>query len=110
MLYGILMGIYLLLVIFLIAIILIQEPKSSGLGGMFGGGAETVFGAKGAVTFFTKLTATVGAIYMVFSLLLSILNKPENYGSAIEKAIKEGEVIKHLNIPQPPQTQPPQNE
>ncbi len=100
--YGILMFVYLLLVILLIAIVLIQEPKSAGLGGMFGGGAETVFGAKGAATFFTKLTAGLGAAYMVLSLILSILNRPAVGGSAIERAIQKDEVLKKLNIPTQP--------
>ena len=109
--YWLLMFVYILLVIFLIVIILIQEPKSAGLGGMFGGGAETVFGAKGAATFFTKLTAGLGAAYMLLSLILSILNRPATGGSAIEEAIKKNEVLKKLNIPtQPAQPQQPQQQ
>jgi preprotein translocase subunit SecG len=102
MLYGFLLFIFILLVIFMILIILIQEPKTAGLGS-FLGGTETVFGAKGTVTFFTKLTAGIGAIFMILSFTLSMINRPSNYGSAIEEAIKKGNIMKQLPIkPQQP--------
>jgi preprotein translocase subunit SecG len=102
MLYGFLLFIFILLVIFMIFVILIQQPRSAGLGS-FLGGTETVFGAKGTVTFFTKLTAGVGAAFMILSFILSMLNRPATYGSAIEEAIKKGNIMKQLPVqPQQP--------
>jgi len=103
MLYGILLFIFTLLVIFLILIIIIQEPRTAGLGS-FLGGAETVFGARGTVTFFTKLTAGLGALFMILSFILSMMNRPAMSSSAIEEAIKKGNIMKQLPVqPQKPQ-------
>lgn len=81
----------------MILIILIQQPKSAGLGS-FLGGTETVFGAKGTVTLFTKLTAGIGAAFMILSFILSMLNRPVSYSSAIEESIKKGNIMKQLPI------------
>ncbi len=87
----------------MILIILIQQPRTAGLGS-FLGGSETVFGAKGTVTFFTKLTAGIGAAFMILSFILSMLNRPTTYSSAIEESIKKGDIMRQLPIQ--PQQQP----
>ncbi|MCS7245741.1 MAG: preprotein translocase subunit SecG [candidate division WOR-3 bacterium] len=102
MLYGFLLFIFVILVIFMILIIMIQQPRSAGLGS-FLGSAETVFGPKGTVTFFTKLTAGIGAAFMILSFILSLINRPATSGSAIEEAIKKGDIMKQLPVqPQQP--------
>ena len=69
-----------LLVIFVIASILlvllvaIQSENSSGLGGVFGGGSDSTFGAQGNKVL-TKITAILGGSFLVIALLLAVINK-----------------------------------
>ena len=58
---------------FLIFIVLIQSGKGAELGAAFGGSSQTLFGARGAATIFSKLTTISAVIFMVTSLTLSIM-------------------------------------
>ena len=69
-----------LLVVFIIASILlvllvaIQSEGGSGLGGVFGGGSDSTFGAQSNKVL-TKITAIVGGSFLVIALLLAVINK-----------------------------------
>jgi preprotein translocase subunit SecG len=59
----------------LIVVVLLQRGKGAEIGAVFGGGASsTVFGARGAGNFLTKLTTGSAIIFMVTSLSLSYLS------------------------------------
>jgi preprotein translocase subunit SecG len=75
MIYGIVLGLHVLVCIILVLIVLLQSSKGTGLaGGAFGGGAEsTVFGGRGAATVLSKATTIFGAAFMVTSLSLTLL-------------------------------------
>ncbi len=56
----------------LIAIVLLQHGKGADIGVSFGGGgSNTVFGARGAGNFLTKLTTGAAIVFMVTSFTLS---------------------------------------
>ena len=58
--------------ILLIAVVLLQHGKGADMGvALGGGGSQTVFGARGAGNFLTKLTAGGAILFMVTSLYLS---------------------------------------
>src|ERR1700677_76843 len=66
--------IHVLVCIFLIAVVLLQQGKSADLAGAFGGqGSQTAFGPRGAANLLTKLTAWGAVLFMVISLTLTIL-------------------------------------
>ncbi len=58
--------------IILIGVILGQEPKSAGMGGMDGGG-DTVFSgkARGMDAFLAKLTIVFGVFFAVITLVIA---------------------------------------
>jgi preprotein translocase subunit SecG len=68
--------IHLLSCVVLVAVILLQSGKGSGLASGFGGagGGTQVFGSQGAGGFLTKATVAVAAIYMGSSLGLAYLS------------------------------------
>ena len=70
----------------LIGLILVQHGKGAEAGAAFGGGASsTVFGARGAATFLSRLTAWLVAIFFVTSLLLAyIVTSAPKSGSVVE--------------------------
>lgn len=105
---GVLVFIYLLVVLIMIGAILIQQPRGGGLSATFGGTSsmENILGVRGAPTFFTKLTAVLGALFLILSLLLSFLHSPVRQpGSAIERAVKKQQALNLPPVAPPQETQ-----
>ena len=70
--------IHLILCLNLAALVLLQDPKNGGAGGVFGGGgANTFLGATGGATFLTKLTRYSAVFFGVTCLVLTLLSRPE---------------------------------
>jgi preprotein translocase subunit SecG len=60
--------------LFLILVVLIQQGKGADLAGAFGGGgSQTAFGARGATTLLHKLTTIFFALFVLTSLSLAIV-------------------------------------
>ncbi|HQA50083.1 MAG: preprotein translocase subunit SecG [Syntrophomonadaceae bacterium] len=58
----------------LIATVLLQSGKSAGLSGSIAGGGEAIFGKKkGLDDLFSKMTAYISVVFLVATLLLSLL-------------------------------------
>jgi len=82
MIYGIVLGLHVLICIILVLVVLLQSSKGTGLaGGAFGGGADTtVFGGRGAATVLSKATTIFGAAFMITSLTLTLLGTTRDRG------------------------------
>ena len=84
-----------LLAIFIIGIVLLQQGKGSDLGSAFGGGSSnSMFGALGPSNFLGRLTYIIVAVWLILSFLLAYLLKNENTEvifetPLIEEAIEE---------------------
>jgi len=65
--------IHILVCIFIIFIVLIQSGKGAELGAAFGGSSQTLFGARGAATVFSKLTTIAAVVFMLTSLALAVI-------------------------------------
>jgi preprotein translocase subunit SecG len=60
--------------LFLIGVVLLQQGKSADLAGAFGGqGSQTAFGPRGAANLLTKLTTYAAILFMLLSIALTIL-------------------------------------
>src|SRR5512139_2000009 len=58
--------------LFLMLTVLLQQGKGGGMGGAFGGSsAGTVFGGAGASSFLRRLTAIAATIFMLTSMVLA---------------------------------------
>ena len=65
--------------LFLIGVVLLQQGKSSDLAGAFGGqGSQTAFGPRGATNILSKLTTWSAIIFMVTSIALTIVMSHTN--------------------------------
>ena len=63
-----------LISVFLIVLVLIQQGKGATMGAAFGSGAsQTVFGSQGSGSFLIKLTALFAALFFITSLGLGYL-------------------------------------
>jgi preprotein translocase subunit SecG len=73
LLINILLGIYVFVAVLMMLVILMQRPKSEGLGAAFGGGVtENIFGAQ-TTNVLTKITGWLAAIFFLLTFILSIL-------------------------------------
>jgi preprotein translocase subunit SecG len=66
--------IHVIVSLFLILVVLIQQGKGADLAGAFGGGgSQTAFGARGATTLLHKLTTIFFALFVLTSMALAIM-------------------------------------
>jgi preprotein translocase subunit SecG len=66
--------IHVLVCIFLIGVVLLQQGRSADLAGAFGGqGSQTAFGPRAAANVLTRLTTWSAVIFMITSITLTIL-------------------------------------
>lgn len=72
--------VHIILSIFLVILVLIQDPKGGGAGGMFGGGggSNSLFGATGAPSFLSKVTRWVAALFAVSCIWMTVSIKPSS--------------------------------
>src|SRR5207253_3001864 len=65
---------HILVSLFLILVVLVQQGKGADLAGAFGGGgSQTAFGARGATTLLHKLTTAFFILFVITSLALAVL-------------------------------------
>jgi preprotein translocase subunit SecG len=70
---NILLGVYVFTALLMVLVILMQRPKSEGLGAAFGGGVtENIFGAQ-TTNVLTKFTAWLATLFFLLTFVLSIL-------------------------------------
>ncbi len=65
--------VHVLICLFLVGVVLLQQGKSADLAGAFGGsGSQTAFGPRGASNLLTKLTTWSAIFFMLTSIGLTI--------------------------------------
>jgi preprotein translocase subunit SecG len=82
MLTSLLLGFHILVCVILIIVVLLQAGKGSSMGLSFGGGAsQTVFGSSGGKNFFARLTTGLAVVFMLTSIVLSIVSSRSSQSS-----------------------------
>jgi preprotein translocase subunit SecG len=115
--YTLILIVHIIVCVFLIFIVLIQTSKGAELGAAFGGGSsQTLFGARGAATFLSKLTTVAAIVFMLTSLTLAVFSVRQ--GSIVLKSTKkppaerpfQGETgpLQEKTAPEGQKTTPPQ--
>src|SRR5262245_4248198 len=78
--------------IFLILVVLLQQGKGADWSGAFGGGGtQTAFGARGAGTVLSKATTAAAIIFMITSLALTIMISRPGGTSVIREGAKQNQ-------------------
>jgi preprotein translocase subunit SecG len=93
LLINILLGLYVFVAALMMLVILMQRPKSEGLGAAFGGGVtENIFGAQ-TTNVLTKITGWLAAIFFLLTFVLSILYASKgNTQSTLRRELLKGQV------------------
>ena len=91
----------------LVAIVLLQHGKGADIGAAFGAGASnTVFGARGAGNFLTKLTTGAVVVFMVTSVTLSYFSAPSTVSEILEGGTAAEAPFEPALTPQPIEAEP----
>jgi preprotein translocase subunit SecG len=69
--------------VILVLLVLIQNEEGDGLGGIFGGGANTAFGSRSG-NVLTRATSVLGALFLIISLGLALLSRTPG-GTGVEE-------------------------
>ncbi len=70
--------------LFLIGVVLLQQGRSADLAGAFGGqGSQTAFGPRAAANVLTRLTTWSAVIFMTTSLTLTILYMRSSHSRSV---------------------------
>ena len=76
MLSMLLTAVHVLVCLFLVVVVLMQQGKGGGLQAAFGGsGSDAAFGARSSATLLTRATTVLGALFMVGSMTLAIMGQ-----------------------------------
>ena len=66
--------VHVIVCLFLIGVVLLQQGRSADLAGAFGGqGSQTAFGPRAAANVLTRLTTWSAGIFMITSISLTVL-------------------------------------
>ena len=96
LLINLLLVIYVLVALLMVLVILMQRPKSEGLGAAFGGAVtENIFGAQ-TTNVLVKFTAWLAGIFFALTFALSILYAHKN---TVDSAFRR-ELMKQQTSPQ----------
>ena len=72
-------AVHVIVCMFLIGVVLLQQGRSADLAGAFGGqGSQTAFGPRAAANMLTRLTTWGAIIFMITSLSLTVLYMRSN--------------------------------
>ncbi|MDE3104079.1 MAG: preprotein translocase subunit SecG [Acidobacteriota bacterium] len=78
--------------LFLIGVVLLQQGKSADLAGAFGGqGSQTAFGPRGAANLLTRLTTYSAILFMLTSIGLTVLLARTGGDHSVLSGIKAGQ-------------------
>jgi len=79
--------------LFLIGVVLLQQGRSADLAGAFGGqGSQTAFGPRAAANVLTRLTTWSAIIFMVTSISLTILYQRSTGSHSVLENMKSAPV------------------
>ena len=99
---SILIAIHVLVCALMILVVLMQRPRSEGLGSAFGGGlTDNVFGSQ-TTNVLARFTTWMGIAFFAITLLLSILTARANSGkTAVQKKLLSEPAPAAVSTPTP---------
>ncbi|MGA8087095.1 MAG: preprotein translocase subunit SecG [Terracidiphilus sp.] len=82
--------VHVIVCLFLIGVVLVQQGRSADLAGAFGGqGSQTAFGPRAAANVLTRLTTWSAIIFMITSLSLTALYVRSGHAHSVLDDVKQ---------------------
>jgi len=102
LLINFLLAIYVIVALLMVLVILMQRPKSEGLGAAFGGGVtENIFGAQ-TTNVLTKFTTWLASLFFLLTFVLSILYAHRSVGtSGLRQELMKNQTTKSAPVASP---------
>ena len=83
-LFYLILTVHIIVCLFLVGVVLLQQGRSADLAGAFGGqGSQTAFGPRAAANVLTRLTTWCAVLFMITSLSLTVLYMRGQHGSSV---------------------------
>jgi len=102
-------GVHVIVCLFLILVVLLQQGKSADWSGTFGGGSsQTAFGQRGTATVLSKATTAAAIIFMVTSLALTIVSSAPG-GKSVVPTVTPAPPAAETPATPPPATETPKD-
>ena len=87
------MTLHIIVSLFIVGVVLLQQGKSADLAGAFGGqGSQTAFGPRGAANLLTKLTTWAAVIFMITSIGLTVTLSRSSSDHSVLSGVKSAPV------------------
>lgn len=88
---SILLVIHVLVAVAIVGLVLIQQGRGADMGAAFGGGSQTLFGARGSANFLTRVTAILAAVFFFTSGSLAYLYSQREAPSSVTQGQQQVE-------------------
>lgn len=86
-------AVHVIVCLFLIGVVLLQQGRSADLAGAFGGqGSQTAFGPRAAANVLTRLTSWSAVIFMITCISLTVLYYRTNSSHSVLSGAKSAPV------------------
>jgi preprotein translocase subunit SecG len=85
--------VHIILCVFIVLVVLIQQGKGAEISASFGGSSQTVFGSSGGANFFTMFTGVCAALFMCTSIFLATQGGSRN----MNKSLMDGVAVPASN-------------
>lgn len=79
-------SLHIIVALLLIVVVLFQQGKGANIGATFGGASNAMFGPRGGYSVMAKVTTGTAVMFMVTSIVLSIISNQGRTASVIEAA------------------------
>lgn len=99
---SILLVVHVLAAVAIVVLVLMQQGRGADMGAAFGGGSQTLFGARGSANFLTRLTALLAAIFFATSLTLAYIYARGTQPQSVTEQVVEQPTQPQGDIPQTP--------
>jgi preprotein translocase subunit SecG len=94
--------------IVVVALVLLQQGRGADAGAAFGGGSNTLFGARGSANFLSRMTAGFATAFFLSSISLAYLAVQEGKPKSVTETVAAPEAPPTpSDIPQAPQAAKP---
>ena len=107
---SILLVVHVLAAVSIVALVLMQQGRGADMGAAFGGGSQTLFGARGSANFLSRVTGLLAAVFFVTSLTLAYLYGQSTQPQSVTDQIvaPPAQTAGESDIPQAPDAGPDQ--